>query len=194
MSIVPPETAVGSSRLAVGEPAVDVVLTRVPDATPARLSALWQSGPAALVFLRHFGCIFCREQVAQLHQDAAEFARRRVTIALITVGSPDDTDAFFRERDLPSHFLALADPEKRAYQAYGLTRASTSELFAPQVWAKGFRAALHGHFIGMPKGDPFQMPGLFLVDTAGVVRYAHRHRDAGDNPPNAELFAALDVF
>jgi peroxiredoxin len=36
-----------------------------------------------------------------------------------------------------------------------------------------------------------QMPGTFLIDTAGEVRYAHRNRFPADNPPLEELLAAI---
>ena len=29
-----------------------------------RLGSLWESRPAVIVFLRHYGCIFCREHIA----------------------------------------------------------------------------------------------------------------------------------
>jgi peroxiredoxin len=145
-----------------------------------------------LVFLRHSGCAFCREQVAQLQRDEARFARLGVTIGLITVGKPEDTARFCADRDLHPPFVCLSDHERAGYHAYGLSRGRPHELLAPRVFARGFQAALHGHFQGLPKGDPFQMPGIFIVDTTGTVRYAHRSADAADNPSNAEIFAVLD--
>jgi hypothetical protein len=32
------------------------------------------------------------------------------------------------------------------------------------------------------QGDAAQLPGAFVVDTAGVVRYAYRDRRSDDNP------------
>jgi peroxiredoxin len=41
-------------------------------------------------------------------------------------------------------------------------------------------------------GDDYrQMPGVFVIDRTGVIRYAHRNRDVSDNPPNDELLEAL---
>ena len=179
----------------LGEAAPDVLVARVPDAAEFTLAALWQDGPAVLVFLRHLGCTFCREHVAQLRLDTDAFARHNARVALITVGKPDDTAHFCADRAPNATFLCLSDADKRAYQAYGLSRTTPRDLFlSPHLYARGFQATLHGHFVGMPKGDPFQMPGVFIVEPGGIVRYAHRHKDAADNPPNADLLAVLETI
>jgi hypothetical protein len=36
------------------------------------LGSLWTERPAAIVWLRHYGCFFCREQAAQLRKVAGE--------------------------------------------------------------------------------------------------------------------------
>ena len=35
------------------------------------------------------------------------------------------------------------------------------------------------------------MPGVFVIDRSGVIRYAHRNKDVADNPPNDELLDAI---
>ncbi len=35
------------------------------------------------------------------------------------------------------------------------------------------------------------MPGTFIIDRDGIVRYARYHRDVSDHPPMDELLAAL---
>ncbi len=175
----------------VGENAPDTTVNRALDRADFALSQLWQDGPAVLVFLRHLGCTFCREHTAQLRRDLDTFRQHGAQIGFLTVGKPEDTTAYCAERGLVAPFVCLSDPDKRAYSAYGLSRGSAGELFSPHVVARGFQATLHGHIVGLPKGDPYQMPGVFIVDRTGVVRYAHRSRDAADNPPNADLFAVL---
>lgn len=130
--------------------------------------------------------------MAQLRHEQAEFTRWNATIGLITVGKPEETARFCEDRKLESPFVCLSDPEKRAYAQYGLNRGRAKELLlSPHLYARGLQAALHGHFGGMPKGDPFQMPGVFVVDTLGCLQYVHRHRDAADNPSNSVV---LTIF
>jgi len=35
------------------------------------------------------------------------------------------------------------------------------------------------------------MPGLFIVDQQGIIRFIHRYRDIADNPPNEVLLEQL---
>jgi len=44
-----------------------------PEGHALRLGELWERGPAVLVFLRHYGCIFCRKHAGQLRAHEDEF-------------------------------------------------------------------------------------------------------------------------
>ncbi len=157
------------------------------------LSSLWQQNRAMLVFLRHLGCTFCREQVSELRDALPEFAQRKVTMGLITLNSAAETARFCQERLLQNvPAVCLADPDRNAYRAYGLARGITAGIFTPHVFARGIQSTLHGHFSGVPHADPFQMPGVFLVDSTGLLQYAYRAQDASDNPPVRQLLEVLD--
>ena len=101
----------------------------------------------------------------------------------------DPTFHFCRKRDVP--FDCLGDPERKGYHAVGLERGGMKEVVGPQL-AKGFlRAARHGAFPGVPKGDTAQRPGTFVISTEGEVVYAHYNKDSADNPPIGEIVAAV---
>lgn len=181
-------------RPRVGDMAPDLMVTEAVGGRPFPLADLWKDGPALLVFLRHLGCSFCREQVSNLKDDIDRFRALNTTIGLITPVGIVDADQFCDRRNITGAMLCLSDSERTAYAAFGLAQVYLGDLFAPSVVGRGIQAALHGHFVGMPKGDIFQMPGVFIVDTAGAVRYAHRHKDISDNPANADLLAALEAL
>ncbi len=108
---------------------------------------------------------------------------------LIGQGDVPSTRAFCRQHDVP--FPCLADPERKAYAAYGLHGATLAQLFGPRVWWRGFSAVVRGYSAGNPVGDIRQMPGVFLVDRQGIIRFIHRYRDIADNPPVALLLRSL---
>jgi peroxiredoxin len=186
--------SVPAQKPQVGEPAPDIRVVRADDGSAFALSQLWQDGPAVLVFLRHLNCMFCREQVAQLYRDKERFAEAGAVVALITFRPAAEAAAFCTSRGVDDSFVCLSDPETAAYQAYGLARGTHAEVFNAHVAARGLRALLQGHLAGMPKGDAYQMPGVFIVDRQGILRYAHRHKDIADNPTNYAMLNVLDTL
>ena len=81
---------------------------------------------------------------------------------------------------------AVADAPKRFYAAFGIGQGSAREMFGPGVWVAGARAVLKGNTAGKIIGDPWTMPGLFLVERDTILwRYTFRH--AGDHPDFARI-------
>ena len=105
-------------------------------------------------------------------------------------GEPKTGKAFQILLDLPYPLLVCGD-DLSAYAAYGLGRGSLSQLFGWRSWLRGAVATLQGHVVGRLTGDGFQMPGTFLIDTGGVIRFTHRHKDASDNLGNDVLLREI---
>src|SRR5262245_64512768 len=83
--------------LQIGEPVPEALAgANVLDAGGAswELCALWADGPALLVFLRHFGCPTCAENVGELLPRLAELRALGVRVALVGSGSPEHLAAF----------------------------------------------------------------------------------------------------
>ena len=58
--------------------------------------------------------------------------------------------------------------------------------YGPGVWLAGARATLKGHVAGKAAGDPWTMPGLFVVQGDRVL-WRHAYRHAGDHPNFARI-------
>lgn len=156
------------------------------------LSCLWSQSPTLLVFLRHFGCPFCLELVAQLREIKEDFLARGVLVALISLSPPKRTQRFCQDKQLmQAPFACFCDPQRLAYRAFSLGRATVLQFTQGQVFSNAFKAMMHRHFSVLPQGDPLQMPGIFLVDRCGIVRYVHRYKHIADNPSLAEIREAL---
>ena len=87
---------------------------------------------------------------------------------------------------------AVADPERHFYEAFGARRGTLGQVLGPRVWAAGVRAALKGHRIGKPVGDPMVMPALLLVQGDRIV-WSHPFRHAGDQPEPGVILAAAET-
>jgi peroxiredoxin len=127
----------------------------------------------------------------QLRDDRERFERAGATISLIALGPYTRAQLFCDERHVP--FECLSDPDQDAYRAFGLERGSNLQLFGPQLLLRYARAILKRDVeTAKLSGDDYrQMPGVFVIDRSGVIRYAYRNRDVADNPPNDEVLEAL---
>jgi hypothetical protein len=81
---------------------------------------------------------------------------------------------------------AVADASKRFHVAFGVGQGGKRQMFGPGVWFAGARAALKGHIAGRATGDPWTMPGLFLVKGDAIL-WRHAFRHAGDHPDFARI-------
>jgi hypothetical protein len=117
-----------------------------------------------------------------------EFTDKGIRAAVIGQGAPEDMQAFLETRPVP--FETFADPERESYRAYGLASGTWRQVaYAPSVLRAGAAAALEGHIVGTPMGDPMQLPGSFVISD-GIVAYAHRGKTSADTAPIDELLGA----
>ncbi len=144
-------------------------------------------GPTLLVFLRHFGCIFCREAVGDLRA-AVEGDESYPDVIFFAQASPIEARAFLR-RYWPTARV-VSDPGLSFYDDFGVGRASLLQSFSPRVFAAQRRAAAKGYENGPRSGDVWRMPAAFVVDGERILwRYEPRH--AADHPDFASIPAQL---
>ena len=153
---------------------------------PGTLSDQLGDAPSLLVFLRYFGCPFCKETIAGL-REATDQNPGYPPVLFFHQGSPMEGRAFLR-RSWPEA-RAVADTETYFYDAFGVGRAGWRELLHPGSLSAMRRARAQGHTAsddGAATSDPRRMPGLFVVRGASVL-WAHRPRHQGDHPPFARI-------
>jgi len=63
------------------------------DGAPLTLRSLWTDRPAVLVFVRHFGCLFCKEQVADVLPEKAPLGATGPEIGIVGKGSVGEARA-----------------------------------------------------------------------------------------------------
>lgn len=173
----------------------DVVLSD-PDGRQVRLGDLWRERPAVLVFVRHFGCVFCRQMAVEIHRARHDFEEADVELVVIGHGSPAQAADFRRQQnvDLP----LLVDPDRRVYELAGAKVATLPELIGPRQVLRGLRATIMSRLRqgsiavhqGRIIGHAAQLGGVLVIAPDGSVRYAHLSEESGDNPPAREVLAA----
>ncbi len=153
------------------------------DGSSIELRDLYASRPLGLVFLRHLGCLFCREIVARLRDVPEENL-------VFVAGERAEACAEFRVRMVsPQRFVS--DPGRSLYEAFQLGRGGLGAFVNPHVVRRGIAALRAGHRQSVPTSNPRQLGGAFVVDTEGRIVWEHRSRDQADNPDASEIQSAL---
>ncbi len=157
------------------------------------LAEMAEKQPVMLVFLRFFGCSFCREAISDIARRRSKIESQGFKVVFVHMAPEAETaEKFFRKYKLfpVDHIL---DPEKRFYQNFGLGRGTPLQLFGLMNWIRGFQASvLEGHGGGDPNyenpdlGDGFQMPGVFVLHKGEILR-SYIHRYAHDRPDYEEI-------
>lgn len=135
--------------------------------------------PLLLVCVRHLGCTFCREMLADLARQREQVARSGLTPVVVTMGTDSQAApmlAAYRLADVPH----VSDPERRLYRALELPFGTFIQLFG---WRTVWRAVVEGVVLrfgfGRMVGNGLQMSGTFVVRN-GQIEQAHRHMSTAE--------------
>ncbi len=148
-----------------------------------RLSSLWAERPLVLAFTRHFGCTQCKEMLDELVDGRERIERAGLGIAVVMHAAPEAA-AVFAKQYAPG-LLSLADPERKAYQAYGLERGNLFQTFLnPKVWLAVSRSGKKGYRVEPPPAgqDAMQMSGTFIISQEGQVVLPYYYDHIADHP------------
>ena len=99
-----------------------------------------------------------------------QFQQLGARIVLVGLGTVEETSAFKAQFHVP--FPMIADPEKQLFKAFQLKQATPKALLSVGMAMKGLAAMAKGHGIGIPKGDVRQLPGVFIIDKGGRIRFS----------------------
>jgi peroxiredoxin len=185
--------AVRAHRLRTTPPVVplDVALKVYHDDRGRDLAEASQHQPLLVVFLRHFGCTFCREALSDLQAARSRIETAAARIVLVHMSEDEEARGVFARYGLDD-VMRISDPERVLYRAFSLQRGTPRQLLGWSVWKRGWQAGVReGHGVGWLQGDGFQMPGAFVLWRGEVVqRYVHR--TAADRPDYVSLADAFD--
>jgi peroxiredoxin len=127
--------------------------------------------------------------VAQLRRKKDTFEQLGAYLVLVGLGNVEETAEF--KRQFKVSYAMIADPEKQLFEAFRLKRASAGSLLSPGMAVKGLKAMAKGHGLGVPKGDVRQLPGVFIIDPKGRIRFSYYAKGPADHPQPEDLLAVL---
>jgi len=142
---------------------------------------LSDESPVLVLFLRHFGCIYCRESLKELASKKEYFESKDVKLVFFHMADNKVANSYFKSHGLPNA-EHVSDPATRVYKSFGLEKGNLNQLFGLKNWIRGFEAASSGTFIQLKQvGDGLQMPGVFLI-YKGKLEESYIHYYASDRP------------
>jgi len=138
--------------------------------------------PVLLVFLRHFGCAFCRQAIDDVSKIRGELTARGVQVVFVHLGTPERAKPYFDYYGL-SDVERVSNPDGSLYRnpMFTLARVSVFQLFRPAVWIAWLKGAIFKYRIGLLKEDIQQMPGVFFLRDRAIAN-VYRHRTIADRP------------
>jgi hypothetical protein len=170
-------------------PAAETLAT-IHTESGANLLALAEASPVLLVFLRHFGCSFCRQAISDVADLKSQLAARGVRPVFVHLGPSELAKVYFEYYGI-GDVERIHDPHAVIYQLpiFRLSRINPIwHLVNPRVWAGWLSGAVFKHGIGMIQGDGSQMPGVFFLRDAQIVR-GFIHKSISDRPNYLKLIA-----
>ena len=174
-----------SGTIVSASPTLDKALAEYRDQYDTPLLEISNMAPTLVVFLRHFGCLFCRETLSDLHDLLPVLERTGVKPVLVHMGSEEEAFTLFARYGL-APLSRINSQSRLLYKVFGLSRAKTGEFLCPDAVVRCGQALMSGHTIGKVQGDLLQMPGVFLVHRGNIIN-SFRHKHAGDRPDYLKL-------
>ena len=139
-----------------------------------------------LIFLRHFGCTFCKESLRELALLNESNKLNNAQLVLVHMSTEEIAAKYFEKYQLAA-VERVADPECKYYTHFGLIKGTFNQLFGFRSWIRGIDAGIiKGYGFGRQVGDGFQMPGVFLVSNGKIIS-EFKHKYASDKPDYLQM-------
>ena len=145
------------------------------DQQKVTFATLYQDHPTLIFFVRHFGCIFCRERVASLTQALPLLESHHLKAVVIGNGTPHMAQAFVDELKLP--FPVYTDQQGDAYTLAGMQRMFGLNLASVKHAWRSYKA---GNRQGKIAGNIWQQGGVMPITENGNILEVLADQSAGD--------------
>ena len=154
------------------------------------LLELVDESPILLIFLRHFGCSFCRQTLDDVSRIREQIEGRGVRPVFVHLGTPERAKPYFDYYHL-SDIERVSDPEASLYAStvFQVPRKNVfTQFLVPAVWKGWLLGAVAKHGIGMIQEDANQMPAVFYLRKRAIAR-EYRYKTIADRPNYLKLIA-----
>lgn len=128
----------------------------------------------------------------QVQERLQDFSRYGTEVLVVSFGRIEQIEGFRQRLGLP--FPVAADPERKAYRAYGMEEASFRQIWSPRVILKYLTLVLRGKKPRLKdqEEDVYQLGGDYLIDAQGGILFAHVSKTPVDRPRVSDMLRFLE--
>jgi hypothetical protein len=144
---------------------------------------------AVVAFLRHVGCPFAEATVRDMARRAQDHPG--VDFLAVTHSREEPSRGWCESFGGAGGVRIVADPDRARYAAWGVGLSDRKHFAGGASMAALRRLLDEGIHNRWASGNRWQAAATFAVDPAGIVRWRHAPRHAGDLPPLDEAMRAL---
>ena len=145
------------------------------------IAELSDTSPIMLVFLRHFGCPFCKDSLLKLNKYKHQLLEKGIKIVVVYMVDEETAKPYLAQYDLED-VLQVSDPEEIFYKSFKLKRGSFTQLFGLKVWLRWIELGVSKKlFNTKPEGNVSQMPGIFLLKNGKIIKQ-YNYNSIADTP------------
>ncbi len=160
---------------------------RSADGSPYRFAVGERTAPAVLIFYRGGWCPYCNVQLGQLKEAEATLRERGYEVLFLSADRPEILRSSLKEDAAgdAANYTLLSDADANAAKAFGVVfRVDDKTYEQYKTYGIDLEAASGA------KPHLLPVPAVFVVDRAGIVRFAHFNPDYKVRLSADELLAA----
>jgi len=172
--------------LGVGRAAPSAAM-RTSDGDMVKMDTIYRRMPTVLVFYRGGWCPYCNTQLSDLAQIEDELRKLGCQIVAVSMDKPAELKSTLDKSELG--YTLLSDADAQLTRAFGLAfRVDQPTIEKYTTYGIDLEAASgHDHHI-------LPVPAVYLIDTAGMIRFAHWNPDYKARLSGEEVREAAKAF
>lgn len=141
--------------------------------------------PVLLIFLRQFGCPFCRQALADILRKKGVIEEEGTRLVFVHLGEEEQAQGYFEKAGLKEEHR-ISDPNGIMYSAFGLDSTAYTQKAGWRFLLQRFSSFLPLAGRGALLGGGAQMPGIFLISQGEIVK-SYRQGRAAERPDYVSL-------
>ena len=147
--------------------------------------------PLLLVCVRHFGCTYCRETLADLSKQLPLIEQRGLRPVVIHMGSPEQADSYMNQFGLPN-VATISDPDRRLFRTLELPFGTLGQLISVKTfWRALIEGVVFRFGFGGFVGHGLQLSGAFIIRN-GRIEQALRHESPAERTDFTKFRCAVE--